>query len=124
MIRIVSKRVRGRSAMTTDRESIHVAIGLRTRYLRHLREKRTADQRLAHLAKLQQASFRALRVAARIPALSPKEPEFAPRGGHRWSVETRFTCSTCSAAIASRLSSSAADRPKDRIDLENLPEDP
>ncbi len=51
--------------MTTDRESIHAAIGLRTRYLRHLCQQRTADQRLADFAKLQQASFRVLRESPR-----------------------------------------------------------
>ena len=51
--------------MATDSDSIHVAIDIRTRYMRHLRENRTADQRLADFAKLQQASFRALRESPR-----------------------------------------------------------
>ena len=46
--------------MATDSESIHVAIDIRTRYLRHMREQRSASQRLADFAKLQQASFRVL----------------------------------------------------------------
>ncbi len=51
--------------MATDSDSIHVAIDIRTRYMRHLRENRTADQRLADFAKLQQASFRVLRESPR-----------------------------------------------------------
>ena len=51
--------------MATDSESIHVAIDIRTRYLRHMREQRSASQRLADFAKLQQASFRVLRESPR-----------------------------------------------------------
>ena len=47
--------------MPTDSESIDAALGIRTRYLRQMRENRTAGQRLAEFAKLQQASFRVLR---------------------------------------------------------------
>jgi|GEM_PF-1529568 len=47
--------------MATDRGSVPLAIDIRTRYLRRLRENRTASGRLAEFAKLQQASFRVLR---------------------------------------------------------------
>ena len=46
--------------MPTDSESIQAAIDIRTRYRRRLRQSRTAGERLAEFAKLQQASFRVL----------------------------------------------------------------
>lgn len=47
--------------MATDGDSIDQAIDIRTRYLRQMCERRTADERLAEAAKLQQVSFRVLR---------------------------------------------------------------
>jgi len=47
--------------VATDGESIDRAIDIRTRYLRQICAKRTAGERLAELAKLQQVSFRVLR---------------------------------------------------------------
>lgn len=47
--------------MATDGDSIERAIDIRTRYLRRVREKWTADERLAEMAKLQQSLFRVLR---------------------------------------------------------------
>ena len=47
--------------MPTDKENIHAAIDIRTRYMRQVGENRSAGERLADFAKLQQASFRVLR---------------------------------------------------------------
>lgn len=47
--------------MATDGDSIERAIDVRTRYLRQMCENRTAEERLAEMAKLQQVSFRVLR---------------------------------------------------------------
>lgn len=47
--------------MATDGESIERAIGIRTRYLRRVREKLTAAERLVEMVKLQQSLFRVLR---------------------------------------------------------------
>jgi hypothetical protein len=47
--------------MATDGDSIDRAIDIRTRYQRQMWENRTADERLAEMAKLQQVSFRVLR---------------------------------------------------------------
>ncbi len=47
--------------MPTDSESLQAASDVRSRYMRHRSEDRSADQRLADFAKLQQASFRVLR---------------------------------------------------------------
>jgi hypothetical protein len=47
--------------MATDGDSIERAIDIRTRYQRQRWENRTADERLAEMAKLQQVSFRVLR---------------------------------------------------------------
>jgi hypothetical protein len=46
--------------MATDGDSIDRAIDIRTRYQRQRWENRTADERLAEMAKLQQVSFRVL----------------------------------------------------------------
>ena len=51
--------------MPTDSESIHVAINIRSQYMRRVRENRSVDERLADFAKLQQASFRVLRESPR-----------------------------------------------------------
>ena len=51
--------------MPTDSESIQAAIDIRTRYRRRLQQSRTASERLAEFAKLQQASFRVLRKSPR-----------------------------------------------------------
>ena len=47
--------------MPTDSESIRVATDIRLRWKRRVRENRSAGERLADFAKLQQASFRVLR---------------------------------------------------------------
>lgn len=46
--------------MPTDSESIQATLEIRMRYMRHVHENRTAGERLAEFAKLQQASFRVL----------------------------------------------------------------
>lgn len=46
--------------MPTDSESIQATLEIRMRYMRHVRENRTAGERLAEFAKLQRASFRVL----------------------------------------------------------------
>ncbi|HPM81409.1 MAG TPA: hypothetical protein PLF81_11955 [Candidatus Anammoximicrobium sp.] len=47
--------------MPTGSQSIQAAIDIRTRYMRHVRENRSAAQRLADFARLQEGSFRVLR---------------------------------------------------------------
>jgi len=47
----------------TDAENINAAINVRSRYMRRVRENRSAGDRLANFAKLQEASFRVLRAS-------------------------------------------------------------
>lgn len=51
--------------MPSDSESIRAAINIRTRYMRRVRENRSAGDRLADFAKLQQASLSVLRASPR-----------------------------------------------------------
>jgi len=51
--------------MPSDSESIRAAIDIRTRYMRRVRENRSADDRLADFAKLQQASLSVLLASPR-----------------------------------------------------------
>ena len=51
--------------MPTDSASIRVAMGIRSRYMRRVRQNRSAGERLADFAKLQQASFRVLGASPR-----------------------------------------------------------
>jgi hypothetical protein len=51
--------------MATDNDSINVAINIRSRYMRRMRVSRSASDRLADFAKLQQASFCVLRASPR-----------------------------------------------------------
>ncbi len=51
--------------MPTDNENIRAAIDARLRYMRRVRENRSASDRLAAFARLQQASFRVLRASPR-----------------------------------------------------------
>jgi hypothetical protein len=46
--------------MLSDNDMIDAAMRIRSRYQRRVRENRTAGERLADFAKLQQASFRVL----------------------------------------------------------------
>lgn len=52
-------------AMLTDGDTIGAAILARSRYQRRLCENRSASERLADFAKLQEASFRLLRASPR-----------------------------------------------------------
>ncbi len=47
--------------MATESENIQVAIDIRTRFMRRMRENRSPGERLAVFAELQAASFRILR---------------------------------------------------------------
>jgi len=51
----------GRERMATEHESIKAAIDARNRFQRRRSEQQTPGERLAELARLQQASFRLLR---------------------------------------------------------------
>jgi hypothetical protein len=51
--------------MQTDNDRIDEAINIRSRYVRRVRENRSAGDRLAEFKKLQQASFRVLRASPR-----------------------------------------------------------
>lgn len=51
--------------MPSDSQSIRAAIDIRTRYMRRVRENRSAGDRLADFAKLQEASLGVLRASPR-----------------------------------------------------------
>jgi hypothetical protein len=53
-------RLSERHAMTTEKDDMDAAINLRNRFQRRLNEQRSPSERLADLARLQQASFRLL----------------------------------------------------------------
>jgi hypothetical protein len=51
--------------MSADSENIDLTLQIRSQYLKRVQEQRSAGERLADFARLQQASFRVLRESPR-----------------------------------------------------------